>query len=394
MKRQTVLVLMLVGLIGLLVAACGADDPTATPVPPEADTPSEGRSAFEIEWDALVAAAREEGELQAFLCCTMADAIEPLTVALEEKFGIKLVASSGSSRNQAEKVKAERDAGKYTLDIWTGGPNTSNNRLRPFGVLDPVKPLLFHPEILDDSVWQTGQLEWTDLDTRNTVLAFRANATTAEISYNTNLIDPNDIQSWRDLLKPEYHGLIVAANDPRAAGAGTQTVFLFANPDLGPEYMTALFTETDITIQADPVQATNLLAKGTYALCILGCGTEARKARDDAGLPVEDAWPFVLAEGSRASVGGSGLMAINRGPNPNARKLFINWFMSREGQILYQKATGDNSLRIDIPKDTVDKANLWLEGRQYAIQDTQPDYQDQLAAAMARAEEALASVGK
>ena len=35
------------------------------------------------------------------------------------------------------------------------------------------------------------------------------------------------------------------------------------------------------------------------------------------------------------------------------QRSFINWFLSREGQIAYQKLVpgGRNSLRIDIPKD-------------------------------------------
>jgi hypothetical protein len=42
-------------------------------------------------------------------------------------------------------------------------------------------------------------------------------------------------------------------------------------------------------------------------------------------------------------------------PYPNAAKVFLNWLLSREGQIALQKLVenGRNSLRIDIPKDDV-----------------------------------------
>ena len=57
----------LLGIIALLVAACGADDPTPTRVPTATPVPGEPtptpRAAWEIEWDEVLAAAREEVEV-------------------------------------------------------------------------------------------------------------------------------------------------------------------------------------------------------------------------------------------------------------------------------------------------------------------------------------------
>jgi ABC-type Fe3+ transport system substrate-binding protein len=49
---------------------------------------------------------------------------------------------------------------------------------------------------------------------------------------------------------------------------------------------------------------------------------------------------------------------VTKAPHPNAAKLFINWFLSRDGQLLVQQVTanqGDpvDSLRIDIAKDII-----------------------------------------
>ena len=53
--------------------------------------------------------------------------------------------------------------------------------------------------------------------------------------------------------------------------------------------------------------------------------------------------------------GGTMISLMNRAPHPNAAKVLINWFLSREGQIAVQKGDpndqGPNSLREDIPKD-------------------------------------------
>jgi ABC-type Fe3+ transport system substrate-binding protein len=60
---------------------------------------------------------------------------------------------------------------------------------------------------------------------------------------------------------------------------------------------------------------------------------------------------------------------MNRAPHPNAAKVFINWVLSREGQIAFQRissadnpSTG-NSMREDIPKDVVPLGYRRVEGR-------------------------------
>ena len=47
---------------------------------------------------------------------------------------------------------------------------------------------------------------------------------------------------------------------------------------------------------------------------------------------------------------------VNRAPHPNAAKVYINWLLSRRGQMALQKnmlptENPVDSLRIDIPKD-------------------------------------------
>jgi ABC-type Fe3+ transport system substrate-binding protein len=70
---------------------------------------------------------------------------------------------------------------------------------------------------------------------------------------------------------------------------------------------------------------------------------------------------------------------LNQAPHPNAAKVFINWFLSRKGQIALQKL-GDpddppNSRRIDIPKDDVPPTNrLAPEGKYFDV--VKPEYSD------------------
>jgi ABC-type Fe3+ transport system substrate-binding protein len=73
------------------------------------------------------------------------------------------------------------------------------------------------------------------------------------------------------------------------------------------------------------------------------------------GLPVDVLDPHILREGTALEAGGTMISLANRAPHPNAAKVLINWFLSREGQMAIQKTgvdePGQNSLREDIPKE-------------------------------------------
>ena len=396
-NRKTMLVLLLAGVFGMLVAACGADDPTPTPPPAAATaTPVSEKTAFEIEWEELIAAAQEEGELITFLCCALGSDIDPYIPAFEEEFGIKWINSTGSSRQNWDKVQTERAAGKFTLDVWTGGLRTSNSRLLPGGALSDLKSLLFHPEVIDESLWFGGTHFWADFEfapgdstNLNKVFAYGGSASLAEITYNTDLLDPNEIQSYQDLLDPKWKGKIIA-RDPRLAGSSQSTVLYFLL--MGEDFLRALLTEQDIVIVDDALQAANQLALGKYAMCLFACGTEVRNAQEQ-GLPVSSEFPHPLEEGSRISTGGNTFMAVANPPNPNAQKLFANWFLSKEGQTIWQKVTHDHSLRTDIGTEGVDSENIRQEGKTYLMFERDPEFQVKLAAAVDFAIEVLGGGG-
>ncbi|MCH7607484.1 MAG: extracellular solute-binding protein [Chloroflexi bacterium] len=391
-NRKMVLVLMLAGVFGMLVAACGADDPTATPtVPvPAAETPTPELTGFEAEWAALLVAAREEGEIVTFLCCDLGRKVDAIIPEFEAEFGIKWINSTGSSRQQWDRVQAERAAGKFELDIWTGGLNTSINRLLPGGALRPIKPLLIHPEVLDESLWFEGHF-WADFDlapgateTQLRVFAYGGSAEGAPITYNTDLLDPNEIQSFQDLLDPKWDGLRIA-RDPREAGTSQSTALYYLL--LGPDFLRAIIEGSVIT--SDARQAADQLANGQYAMCLFACGTEVGNAKEQ-GLPVEDVFPHLLEEGGRISTGGNTLMALDSPPNPNAQKLWVNWWLSKVGQTHYQNLTNEQSLRTDIGTENVDVGNIRQPGVTYLMFERDPAFNDKLNEAVDFAKEILA----
>ncbi len=390
------LALVLVGTLALLmaVAACGSDptptptpQPTATPVPPTptptamamADdptatpTPEPTVDPFEAEWDALIEAAKEEGEIVAFICCGVGRGLNIRNVlgVFEERYGVKVVNSTGSSREQWDRVQAEREAGRYDLDVWMGGLRTSNARLLPGGALAPLKPLIIHPEALDEDAFHGG-INYVDPEAQY-VRPFAANASAAQFSYNTDNVNPNEISSYWDLLDPKYKGRIVFQGW-HIAGVTQSTAFFYWHPDLGKEYIERLHREMDPTIAPDARTAGEWTALGQFDICFLGCEQDDLEAE---GLPVSE-FTGELAEGSKLSTGGNTLMAMANAPNPNAQKLFVNWWLTKEGQTLMQQADlpmgGQDSTRIDIPKDDVLPSNRRDPNKNYLYDEIDPDF--------------------
>ena len=396
MRKQGMVFVLLVAAVGLLAAACGSDPtptprPTATPVPEAIATPTPAMSAFEMEWEALVAAAQEEGELQTFICCGLGRAVEQdVLPAFEDEFGIDATNSTGASSQQVNKVVAERNAGEFTLDVWIGGLATVTDILIPDGIVGPIKPLVIHPEVLDESKWYRGFVPFLGPDDGAYIVGISANASLAPLGYNTELLpDPSVIQSYHDLLKPEYNGKMVM-QDPRFPGIGNGLPFYLNNPDLGEEFMRSLITETDMTfLEARPLA--EAVAQGKFTLCIF-CGRDLSTIKRD-GAPVENNWPHALKEGATIGVGGETMYFVNNAPHPKAAQLFINWLLLPDSALLAQKASGADSLRIDIPNDGVDEGDIRKDDQEYYWAEANPEHTAQISPAQELMREIMAEAG-
>jgi len=127
-----------------------------------------------------------------------------------------------------------------------------------------------------------------------------------------------------------------------------------------------LYAGMEVIIGPDQRLVVDWLANGKVAFCIPCPGIPEAKAQ---GLPVEGAMQ-TLTEGD-FTPGGFGVVSlVSNHPHPEASKGFLNWLLSRQGQITFQETTfkageARNSLRIDIPKNTVPPEYLLKDGVQY-----------------------------
>ena len=298
------------------------------------------------EWEETIAAAKREGEVVIY--GPHNPMYRPLWETFQKSYpGIKINFLPGKGSEHTQRVLAERRAGKYIADLVMGG--SSSYRAFPSGALEPLRAQLILPETYDASAWWQSKLWFAD-PKNDSALVLTGEVGTRRGSYNTGLLDPKEIQSWWDLLKPKFKGRL-GTFDPLVAGGGGETfIFFYYASALGPQFITRLLTETDILVTRNLEQGTDWLAQGKIIFYI-GSAQPVMKAKQQ-GLPV-DLTPHALKEGEIMGGGSCCMALLNRAAHPNASRLFVNWVMSREGQIAWQKYGETNSLRTDIPKDSL-----------------------------------------
>jgi ABC-type Fe3+ transport system substrate-binding protein len=337
-------------------------------------------------WEKAVQAARQEGEVLIYA------AVGPYHPDIFSEFqkdfpGIRPTIVHGPSSRISPRLLAERRAGRYLADVYLGGP-TSLYSFYQNRLFDPLAPLLVLPEVADPSLWWERKHLYIDPE-RQYIFVNEGSVSGFTISYNANLVKASDFRSYWDLLQPRWKGRIVST-DAREPGFGASELrFLYYHPEIGPDYIRRLFAEMDVVLSREHRQAIDWVAVGKFAICVFCRDVFAAKARSQ-GLAVDSVDPNDLKEMPRLRGSASAVAYMNRAPHPNAAKVFINWFLSRRGQIVYQDSHGDrDSLRVDIPKERVPPRFRRVSGRKYFFVET-PEFMD-AKPAMKLVEEALAA---
>ena len=330
------------------------------------------RANWKEDWEKAVKAAKPEGSVVIYTF----PGLERLFQEFQKKFPeIKVVEVVVQGPERVNRIVSERRAGKYLADLLIGGAGSASIGLLKNGLLDPIKPLLLLPEVLDQSKWWQGRHIYAD-DEGRYMFSF-GGAPVRYFHYSTNIVKPQEFQSYWDFLNPKWRGKIVIA-EPLTGGTTEPLLFLYHNKEIGPDFIKRLLTEMDVTISRDMRQMVDWIAQGKHA--IVGLQNAERLEMLEAqkrGLPVASFATEKFNEGGLLGSAGGNIMLLNRAPHPNAAKVYVNWLLSREGQIAFQTLAlgGRNSLRIDIPKDDVPEQARIVPGIKYVLPDD-PAYSD------------------
>ena len=229
-----------------------------------------------------------------------------------------------------------------------------------------MRPAFILPDVKDESKWFNGKHHFLYSQERH-AFAFEGSVTNW-ISFNTSLAKPDDFKSWSDLLNPKWKGKIVSY-DPTIPGTGAPALWYFyTNPNLGPKFISDFYGKMDIILSRDYRQLIDWMATGKAAIC-LAYSEEARKAKLQ-GLPIDEL-THIMKEGNLLTHGQGIVSLINPAPHPKAATVFVNWLLSRAGQMSFQDVTFSRlgfarvSLRTDVPKDKAVQFEIPRVGEKY-----------------------------
>lgn len=160
------------------------------------------------------------------------------------------------------------------------------------------------------------------------------------IAYHSKLVSKEDApKDWADLGDPKWKGKL---GGQRLGGGAMWSMICFIRSQLGADMLGAWGKNNPI-MQTSGGGMANALVAGEFVVSNMGLYA-AYPAKYDKGAPIEIVYP---QSGFPLYIADIALM--EQGKNPNAANLFINWYLSVEGQTLLSNLRGQFSLRDDMP---------------------------------------------
>ena len=314
--------------------------------------------ASDKEWAVIIEAAKKEGKV------VVAGSPDPVMrndviPKFTARFGIPIEFIAGRSSQIVSRVETERASGIYSVDLYLAGPDTSANELYNDKMIDPLKPLIVMPEVVDGAKWKSGKVWFADPQEQFVVRAFSSIASLFFI--NTEQVKLEEMRHIKDLVNPKWRGKI-SAEDPTTTGAGANMAArLYVQ--IGEDFVRNLYIEQKVVRTRERRQMSDWLARGTQPIC-LNC------REDDVRPLVKDGFKIVEIfelNGIPGTINGSPWMLTlaNKAPHPKAAQVFANWILSKEGLETYAKGYGSATLRTDIDESYLNPGNLPKKGVKY-----------------------------
>lgn len=296
---------------------------------------------LEKQWNQLIADAKKEGKV-VIIAPPDPEVRESIPKAFKAKYGITVEYLGGRSSDTAARLRTERQASVYTVDVALSGMLTMASIFYGEKMLDPVRPVLLDPDVTDGKKWKAGKLWFIDPDDKYILRLF---STRTPILYlNTDKVKPEEMKSAQDLLNPKFKGKIVTS-DPTLPGIGSSDSARFYI-QYGEDFVKKLYIDQDPMISRDRRQIGDGLARGGHPIA-MGAEDEEMGRLQKEGFPIHRVYSLNgMSDIVSPSVGHVAM--FNNAPHPNAAKLFVNWIASKEGLEVYSRARGGVPTRNDI----------------------------------------------
>ena len=312
---------------------------------------------WEKEWNDALEGAKKDGRV---VVATSPDpAMREIAAKFKARYGIAVEHLAGSSSQLAARLGTERRAGINSVDVFLAGVQTVANVLYPEKMLDPLKPALILPEVVDPKKWKTGKPWFIDPEERYVMRVY--STITGLLHINADQVKPGELAKASDLLQPKWRGKI-ATEDPTVAGSGSNTaarIYL----QMGEEFVKRLYLGQKAMVTRDRRQLSDWLARGTHPI-VFGAQDSAVEKMTKEGFPLKPIYGF--PDMPPALTGSPWLLALmNQAPHPNAARVFVNWIVSKEGLEIYARAEGRAALRTDTDESFLSAEEKLKDGIKY-----------------------------
>lgn len=316
---------------------------------------------WKVKWDAILAKAKQEGTVVVW--GPGGTLVQRANAEFEKDYpGIKIELAGGRGTSMGAKLNAERQGGLYSVDVFINGPTTANFDLKPAGTLDPIKPVLLLPDVLDPHAWLDGHIEYSDREGAYDIVF------TEEVSpqfiYNAKLVKLDQIDSLQKLLDPKLKGKLLT-NDPSVTGSGVpwfRQIWVAMGPEKATDYYRKLFAQLGPNTRDTRVQV-EWIAQGKYA-ALTAASSSSFQQLLKSGVKFEVSSAFSDLKQMVGSSTGT-MSLVNKAPHPNAATVYINWALTKKGQTLWQNAIGIPSRRTDVAKDDIPDYQIPKAGVDY-----------------------------
>jgi len=294
------------------------------------------------EWDAVIAAAKAEGEVTLYTGITGGRQHPQIAKLFEEKYGIKVQILDGSGSQTMSRIQAEVTANRTIGDVVLIGSTGTVPMVR-------AGQVVAHGGIPNLKKKMTFQV-----DVPEEVPVF---VNPYGLVVNTSMVPEADQpKSWLDLLDPKWKGKILSYR-LNATGSGA-TWFGVMQDAFGTEFHEKLAKQNPVFTN-ELREAPRRVARGEYPIYLPFTLTEIIPLE---GLPVK---AIVPKEGIAYTPFTMGL--LKGAPHPNAARLLMNFFLEPEAQLVYARdgyPVAIEGLQAQTPENRRWSVNAKLLGRQ------------------------------
>jgi iron(III) transport system substrate-binding protein len=285
-------------------------------------------SAQDASWDAVVAAAKQEGKVVLYNMSAGAPYFQAVIKSFEKTYGISVESLDLRASELVERIRTEQSAGRFLGDTEMVSTTMIEEQLKNGDFIQKLPPI-------PNAANLRPPFKTTDYGVPVYVQPMG-------ILINTRLVKDADVPaSWNDLTDPKWKGKLLS-DDMRPLGSGN-TLFAILQKTMGAEFNEKL-AEQKLVFSRDMRNDARRIARGEYPIYVTQVFA---LASDLKGLPVK-----VVIPREGAPYAQMDMAMLKSAPHPNAARLLMQHFLSVDAQLSYA-----NGWMLPVVQAAADKAD-------------------------------------